>query len=482
MLTFFTLILIFPMKLLFTAIFCLYILSGFCQNINQKIGEAYSSLENDPQMKYGVASLTVLNANTGELIFSKNGNIGLAPASTLKAFTSATAYHMLGGNYTWKTTLGYSGSINADGTLLGDLILTGGGDPSLGSWRYSQTKPDVLFKRWVQAIRESGIKRVRGRLIADDTLLGTQSLPTGWIWQDIGNYYGAGPNSLSWHENQFDLTFRPGLHAGEPTILLRTSPEMSYLKIINEVKTGKAGSGDNVYAYSSPYSNLIYMRGTYGIDLQKAISASLPDPAFELAYRLSDTLKQLGVDISLSAITARQLFIEKKSFLPVQKILAVHTSPKLSEIVYWFNQKSINLYGEHLVKQIALHNSQEPETDEGITLMKKYWNERLGIDEHAMNVIDGSGLSPGNRITTRTLAAILVSVRKEPWFKSYFESFPVFNGMKMKSGSINDVLAYTGYETSSSGTPVAFSIIINNYSGSSSVLKQKIFRILDVLK
>lgn len=439
-------------------------------------------LENDPQLKYASASLTVLNANTGELIFSKNGNMGLAPASTLKVITSATAYHMLGENFTSKTTLGYSGSISADGTLVGDLILTGGGDPSLGSWRYGETKPNVVFNKWVKAIRESGIKRIRGRLIADDTLFGTQSLPAGWIWQDIGNYYGAGPSSLSWHENQFDLIFKAGASAGQPAALVRTDPEMSYLKIVNEVTTGKAGSGDNVYAYSAPYSNLIYLRGTYGIDLKKTISASLPDPAFELAFRLKDTLKGLGVDISSSAITARQLSMEKQTFLPVQTILAVHTSPALSQIVYWFNQKSINLYGEHLVKLIALQNDKEPETAEGVELIKKYWKEKMGIDENAMNMIDGSGLSPGNRITTRAMASVLVSASKEPWFKSYFDSFPVYNSMKMKSGSINDVMAYTGYQTSSTGTPLVFSIMINNYHGSSAALRQKMFRVLDVLK
>lgn len=439
-------------------------------------------MENDPQLKYGTASLTVLNADNGAVLFSRNGNTGLAPASTLKTITSAAAFHFLGPDYTWTTTLGYSGSISADGTLNGNLILTGGGDPSLGSTRYSQTKPDVLFKKWVQAIRESGIRKIRGRLITDDTLFGSQNLPAGWIWQDIGNYYGAGPNGLSWRENQFDLIFKPGAKTGDPAALLRTSPEMSYLKIINEVKTGKAGSGDNVYAYSAPYSNLIYMRGTYGIDLKKTISASVPDPAFELAYRLNDTLKNLGIEISLPASSGRQMIVEKENFLPVQKILAVHTSPTLSEIIYWFNQKSINLYGEHLVKSIALKSGKEAETTEGVNAIRKYWNEKLGIDENAMKMIDGSGLSPGNRITTLAMAGILLSAKKEPWFKPYFDSFPVYNNMKMKSGSINDVLAYTGYQTSASGIPLVFSIIINNYNGSSSAVRQKMFKVLDVLK
>ncbi|NEU09922.1 D-alanyl-D-alanine carboxypeptidase/D-alanyl-D-alanine-endopeptidase [Flavihumibacter sp. R14] len=470
------------MKLSFTAFFCLFVFQAFSQALSQKVEKAYSALKNDVQLKYASASLTVLNAESGEIVFSDNGNTGLAPASTLKTVTSAAAYHLLGSENTWNTTLGYSGSINVDGVLNGDLIIKGGGDPTLGSWRYSETKQEAVFNKWVLAIRASGIKRVNGRLIADDSLLGTQTLPGGWIWQDIGNYYGAGPNSLTWHENQFDLIFRPGNKAGDPVTLVRTVPEMSYLKIINEVTTGNAGSGDNVYAYSAPYTNIIYLRGTYGLDLKKTIAASVPDPAFELAYRLQDTLGSLGIRFTSGPVTGRQLSADKQSFLPAGKIISVHISPTLSQIVYWFNQKSINLYGEHLVRSLALNSGKGAETSDGVEAVKELWQNKLGIDQNALNIYDGSGLSPANRITTLAMAQILLSARKEPWFKSYFDSFPVYNNMKMKSGSINDVIAYTGYETSASGVPVVFSIIINNYSGSSSAVRQKLFRVLDVLK
>ncbi len=99
-----------------------------------------------------------------------------------------------------------------------------------------------------------------------------------------------------------------------------------------------------------------------------------------------------------------------------------------------------------------------------------------------MNIYDGSGLSPANRITTMSMAQILRSVKTEPWFSSYYESLPVYNNMRMKSGSISDVIAYAGYQTSSSGVPLVFSIMMNNYSGSSSAARQKLFSVLDVLK
>jgi D-alanyl-D-alanine carboxypeptidase/D-alanyl-D-alanine-endopeptidase (penicillin-binding protein 4) len=80
------------------------------------------------------------------------------------------------------------------------------------------------------------------------------------------------------------------------------------------------------------------------------------------------------------------------------------------------------------------------------------------------------------------MATVLQSVKKESWFSSFYESLPVYNNMKMKSGSISDVIAYAGYQTSAGGTPLVFSFIVNNYNGSSSAVRQKLFNVLDVLK
>lgn len=461
---------------------CLQSSTTTSQTYQQKLADAYTSFEKDPQLQYGISSLTVLNAETGEVVFEKNNSVGLASASTLKTVTSATAFYILGEDFKYQTKLAYSGSISGDGTLNGDLIIIGGGDPTLGSWRYEQTKEQVILKHWTDAIRKVGIKKITGRVISDDRIFGTQSLPTGWIWQDIGNYYGAGPSSLTWRENQFDLNFRPGSNTGEPAALQSMQPAMPQLRIVNEVKTGKPGSGDNVYAYSAPYTHVVYLRGTYGIDLKKPISISVPDPAFEAAIRLQDTLKRLGIPLSNQPSTYRLLAMQKQSFPSGLKEIDQISSPSLSQIVYWFNQKSINLYGEHLIKTIAWKQGKEVTTGNGAEAVQDFWNKKLGIDKNAMNIMDGSGLSPATRITTLSIAKILQTVKKEPWFDDYYKSIPVYNNMKMKSGSINDVLAYAGYQTTSSGTPLVFSFIVNNYNGSGSAVKQKMFAVLDNLK
>jgi D-alanyl-D-alanine carboxypeptidase/D-alanyl-D-alanine-endopeptidase (penicillin-binding protein 4) len=469
------------MRLLGLMLSLLLAYNSFAQSLPAKIENAYKHFEADPQMRYGIASLTVLNAQTGETLFSANGNTGLASASTLKTVTALTAFHLLGKDFTWETSLGYNGTIQAGGILEGNVIITGSGDPSLGSERYEETKPELLLQRWTHALKQAGIKEIKGSIIADDHLFGTQTLPGGWTWQDMGNYYGAGPSSLTWRENQFGLVFKPG-RVGEKAELLYSEPQMSYLKIINEVTTGRPGTGDNVYAYSAPYSEIIYVRGTYGADLRKTIMASIPDPALDLAHRVLYELRSAGIKVDKDAVTSRILESNGLPFTPPVKILAVHTSPTLDRIVYWFNRRSINLFGEHLIKTIAWKQGVDIRTPDGVKLMKDFWKAKIGIDTDAMNVYDGSGLSPSNRITTQAMAQILQSVKNEPWFDSFYESLPLYNNMKMKSGSISDVIAYTGYQTSSSGVPLVFSFIVNNYSGSSSALRQKLFKVLDVLK
>jgi len=451
------------------------------QSLVSGIEKAYSKFENDPQLTYGLGSLTVLNAETGKVVFSKNGTIGLAPASTLKTVTSITAFNLLGSDFKWETTLGYTGTI-ANGILSGDIIITGSGDPTLGSERYSQSKREVLLNAWKTAIKNAGIKKINGRIIGDDNLFGTQIIPLGWIWQDIGNYYGAGASSLSWKENQFGVKFKAGKQQGELTTVTESTISLPQLKLINEVITGSPGSGDNVYAYSAPFTDIIYLRGTYGIDLKKTIMVSTPDPALSLSYDLKEILNNDGISVNGVTTTTRRLDLAKENYSKPAHILNAYSSPSLIQTVYWLNQKSINLYAENMLKTIALKQGKASITENGVAEVQKFWYGKMKISPNAMAILDGSGLSPENRITTMAMASILQSTTKEPWYKYFYESLPLNNGMRMKSGSIRNVLAYAGYHKSASGTPLVFAFITNNYSGSTSAIKQKMFNVLDELK
>lgn len=466
--------------LIFTFIFFHAIAYG--QSLTQKIDHAFRLLEQDQQVAHGIVSLTVLNARTGEVVFAKNEEIGLATASTLKTITSAAAYYLLGPDYRYQTDVRYSGKILPDNVLDGDIIIKGSGDPSLGSNRFEETKEEELLKLWVAKIKQAGIRKIKGGIIGDDLLFGGQTAGPRWIWQDMGSYYGAGPSGLNWRENLADIHLRAGNRVGAPTTLIGTHPDLTYLKIINETTTGAPGSGDEVYPLSAPYSGLVYLRGTYGIDLHKTIQMSLPDAAYDAALRLQLALEKEGISVGQAASTATTLSRTgvKRPFTGT--VIASHLSPALSDIIYWFNQKSINLYGEALLKTMALVKGEKTETDEAAALLQGFWSDKLGLPKGTLRIFDGSGLSPETRVTTLSMAKILASVKEEPWFDAYFRSFPTYNGMKMKSGTIAGVLGYAGYQRASNGTDLVFSLLVNNYEGSANQMRQKMFKLLNTLK
>src|SRR5690606_25205705 len=242
-----------------------------------------------------------------------------------------------------------------------------------------------------------------------------------------------------------------------------------------------AGSGDQVYPYAAPYASIIYLRGTYGIDRQKPVQISLPDAGYDAAFRLHVALEDSGVVVKQPATTAKMLNLSGKQAPRVGKVIWVHSSPSLVDLVYWFNQKSINLYGEAFLKTIALRQGKDTETAAAAAYMTDFWVNKLGIPKGSMRIYDGSGLSPENRVTTLTMARILSFIKKEPWFDQYYKSIPVYNGMKMKSGTIGGVLGYAGYQKNKDADLV-FSLLINNYEGSSTAMRQQMFTLLNALK
>lgn len=450
------------------------------QSLNQKLQTALNRLQQDSQCKYASVSLTVLDAKTGETVFAANPNMGLATASTLKVITSITAFNILGKDFQYQTQFGYNGTIAADGTLTGDLIIKGAGDPTLGSWRYTGHKENDILNQMVAALQKAGIKKVNGRVIGDDSIFGTQSIPDGWIWMDVGNYYGAGTSGLCWRENQFDIKLKTG-PVNTPIGIVREVPSMPYLNFKSELMNAEAGTGDNAYAYLPVGSNMMYLRGTYAADqTKKSISAAIPDPAYDAALRLADTLNHLGIPVSGGPESVLTLNAKQQSIPGIANNLTTILSPQLSKIIYWLNQKSINLYAEQLLKTIAWKSGKQPSTDNGVEVEQDFWSKR-GIDPHALNVADGSGLSPGDRVTTLTMATVLRSAKGTDWYSDFYESLPVYNDMKMKSGSILNVLTYAGYQTHN-GRELCFSIMLNNFNGSSRAVKEKMFRVLDELK
>ena len=447
---------------------------SFSQNIHDKLSFAIKNLEADSQCAHGIVSLYVVDSKTGNVVFSRNSEIGLAPASCQKIVTSATAFELLGKDYTYKTQLGYDGKID-NGLLKGNIYITGSGDPTLGSWRYEKTKENVLLDQFKKAIKDEDIREISGHIITDSHNWETQTIPGGWIWEDIGNYYGAGATALNWQENQYDLILKSGKKIGDSVKIISTEPAfLQGVNLINELTSAEAGSGDNTVIYLSPGAQAGYVRGTIPVNEDHfIISGSMPDGALQLTTTLYNS-------INPDSLFNKNYNTNHQPKTPL-KIFYTYTSPPLDSINFWFLKKSVNLYGEALIKTIALEKTLHGSTDTGVNIIKDFWAKR-GIEKTALNIIDGSGLSPANRVTAVALTMILQYAKKQTWFSSFYNALPEINGIKMKSGSIGGVLSYAGYIKNNTGEDYTFAFIINNFNGSGSALREKMWKLLDNLK
>lgn len=450
---------------------CSLLIAGFlhAQQTSKKLNDAVKNLEADSQMKNGIIGFYVTDQN-GAVVYDKNSTIGLAAASSQKVITSAASLELLETGYRYRTELAYEGKIE-NGALNGNIYIIGYGDPTLGSWRYDNTKEQLVLNKWIQSLKQAGIREVNGNVIGYDKNWESQTIPGGWTWDDIGNYYGAGVSGINWRENQYDLVLKSGKRAGDKVTIVAAVPKVYEVSLTNELTAGPAGSGDNAYIYLPPYAAAGFVRGTIPPGQSAfTISGSFPHPALQLTSTFSDELIKQGIGINPTVTGSI------KQPLPHLTTLLTHWSPPLDSINYWFLKKSINLYGEALVKTLGYEKMKHGTAKAGLSIIKNFWKNN-GIEPTSINMMDGSGLSPENRVTPAALVTVMQYARSRPWFSSFYKALPEINGIKMKSGSMGGVRSFTGYVGN-----YTFAIVINNYNGSPGDMVKKMYRLLDILK
>ncbi|NSW93471.1 MAG: D-alanyl-D-alanine carboxypeptidase/D-alanyl-D-alanine-endopeptidase [Bacteroidales bacterium] len=431
-----------------------------------------------PFLKHGSVSLAVVDAGTGEQVVAANPEKSLVPASVAKLITSSVALELLGPDYTFRTIAGYSGKIDGKkGTLEGNIIIRGGGDPALGSEHFRDHYGEFIDK-WIADIQRLGIKRIEGRVIVDDSYYDYQPVPGKWLWEDAGNYYGAGAFGLSIFDNTYRIYFNTGSADGSVR-LIRTEPEGYGKTLVNRLKA--EGQNDLGYVFAVPYSSGGWIEGTIPAGKEVFIlKASIPDPPKLLAEIVHTKLTSAGIKISGEPSTTRILPDDSlKEMVTVSETV----SPPLKDIIRVLNHESINLYAEHLLKETGKVTEGEGTTSAGIKSIGSFLKS-AGLDTEGLFLADGSGLSPLNGVSAELLTELLVYMKnKSKCFSEFYSSLPdagqdgtlknyfrdeiFINNLKAKTGSMTRVRSFAGYFTASSGREMAFSVLVNNFSGPS---------------
>ena len=405
--------------------------------------------------KNSVNSICVIDHSTGKIVTSYNKDVAVAPASVMKLVTTATALEILGPDYKFKTNIEYSGKL-IDGTLDGNLILIGGGDPTLGSRHFNKDQQSFIYT-WIDKIKKAGIKKINGDIVAYSGIFDNEPISPYWIWEDIGNYYAAGVYGLGVFDNSFQLTFRSGNPGSVPEII-SVKPEIPGLKIENRLKAAD-NNKDSAYIYGVPFQNERFVTGTIPCKRDAfSIRGDIPDPSSFLADLLKQELIKAGIQVNGKGITEKSL--PDKNL----KTVLVHTqsSETLLDIISKTNEKSDNVYAEYLLRHIALSKHPYPATSkDGLSVIRNFWNKK-GLDMNAMVMLDACGLSPSDRISSGFLTRLLDCELSDSRYGDIFEtSLPVAGlqgsvasflkgtqlagKVRVKSGTMQGVTCYAGY-------------------------------------
>ena len=431
----------------------------------------------------------------GTPIASRQGGTRLTPASNLKLITTGSALHAFGADYRFETQLGYSGRIE-DGTLKGDVYLIGGGDPTIGVKDSIALKPDAVFWKWKSLLKGAGIQRVEGRILGDGRAWEGGLENTSWTYDDIGTYYGAGSDALSFYENAVDF-YVTATEEGKPVRIQQVYPETPWMAIENQTTTGPAGTGNSLFLFTTDLSKSGAWRGTFAVGRKpKTEHAANKYGALTCAYYFWKYLKNTGFEVSggygVPPRGCKSPADGEETLTLVGKTL----SPPLSDIARFTNWRSDNFYAESLFRLmgekasgIAVYDSCRVAEAEVL--------ESLGLNPSSVRLEDGSGLSRRSAVSPAFFCDFLRAMQGSPAAGAFLGSLPALGEgtlrtllpnhpsrtrIRLKSGSMEGILCYSGYLLDESGVPIAvFSLMTGGATAPAGEVRAALARILTLL-
>ena len=441
----------------------------------------------------GVLAVTV----GGDTLVSHRSQNRLLPASNMKLISTGMALHYLGAGFRFETTLAYDGVVE-NGVLKGDLYIVGGGDPTLGAKDSIATPVNDLFARWKELLEQAGIRRIEGRIVGDGRYFDGPIEEPSWGYEDLGTYYATGGNGLCFYENVIDIKATPGAAVGDPVTCEVLYPNTPWMSWDFPCKTGPAGTGDELYLYTTDLWPVAQMRGTFAIDRKpKVEECSNKFGAMTCAYYFYKYLTSNGVfvsggpaDIGPDGRVREDLaapFGEPSGTVApaasALKEVGKTYSPELLKIIKKTNWDSDNFFAETLMRTLSVRERGTAVYDT-VQVNAMALLERLGMDtSKGIYISDGSGLSRENYISPDAMVRFLRVMLRYRCFDDFVHSLaqpghngPYFSRLRgesealkdriyMKSGSMGGVRCYSGYVLPTSGEKkdiIIFSVMTNN--------------------
>lgn len=409
----------------------------------------------------------VVSLSRGDTLFAHSAGNKLVPASTMKLFTAAIALDRLGAEHTFSTDILRDGAVAPDGTLRGDLVLRGDGDPSL-SPRFVRGGPGASMSLLAQLVAGAGIRRVTGDIVADGSGFESRRIPEGWLTRYAGAGYAAPFAALSLNENIVIVNITPGRDGGAAAVALE--PATSAITVSNTVRT-VAGGGTRISARRVGDDRLV-VSGTIGARAGTArYQVVVGDPVTFTAGALKAALEAQGITVDGDVRAGRTP--------AAATVVTSLPSPPLARLVSVMNRESINLFAELLYRNAARGPSRDAvgSAESAGRLLTDFMTRDVGAAPDAVIATDGSGLSVLDRVTPRALVQLLDHAHRAPWGSAFHASLPVAGESELlrnrmratpaqgnlhaKTGTTNEVIGLSGYVTAENGEILAFAFLYN---------------------
>jgi serine-type D-Ala-D-Ala carboxypeptidase/endopeptidase (penicillin-binding protein 4) len=472
----------------------------------------------------------------GTPIYSMNEGQFFQPASNAKLFTTTAAMALLGPNTTFETRVVAKGVLS-EGALAGDVVLVGGGDANLsgrtlpyvppalrpkvvrGAPPVPEVDPLRYLAEMADQVAASGLKVVNGDVVGDDTLFPWEPYASDWSIDDTVWGYGAPVSALTINDNQLKVTVTPGTATGMPATVTIDPAVTYYVVDASDLVTGAAKSGDHVQIDRALGSKVLRIYGSIAVNSQPDVEeVAIHDPAEYAAVALKELLEARGIAVTGVARTKHRLptdasgFLSEskqplphfdlsnnlgygfgrslttygcdhcdKSQLPVEKVIATHTSPTLLDDLVVTNKVSQNLHAELLLHHLGnlVSGDANGSTAQGARVVRQFLRQ-VGVNDDDFVFYDGSGLSGHDLVTPRATVRLLQYAVAQPWFADWKASLPVggldgsldgrfakaplVGHVFAKTGTLGEARALSGYVDCASGRTVIFSIMVGNHA------------------
>ena len=414
----------------------------------------------------GTWGVMVISLTNGDTLYGLNADHLLLPASTMKLYTSASALDRFGPAHQFHTEILRDGTQLADGTIDGDLIFVGAGDPSL-SPRYAEWNDGVKpMDAIADLVVAAGIRRVTGDIVGDASAFDDSRVPDGWRARNLQAGYSARVSALSFNENLAHVAVRPGDRGAVVTF----AQPVSGLELRSSVTVRPNARGASIRVWQDTMADLFRVSGWIGsLSRSRTYQVVVEQPERFTAAAFRAALESRGI-----VIEGRVRAGEAPA--SAQRVTA-WASPPLAQLVATMNGESNNHFAELIFKNTARSTGNVGSAAVANESLRTFLSDRVGVSPEGVFAADGSGLSTLDRVTPRSMVALLGYTAMAPWGAVLQASLPVAGrtetlrtrmrrtpaqgNLRGKTGTTNEVTSLGGYVTAANGEELAFAFIYN---------------------